>query len=389
MLPKLPPQAAAVLAAIAANGGQGYLVGGALRDLMRGEEPQDWDFAATLPPRRLLAIFPRSRLVGGAWGTVQVPFGASWCAVTPCRAEGAYTDKRHPDEVVFVPDILADLSRRDFTVNAMAFDGTVLLDPFGGQRDLAQKQLRCVGDAKIRFEEDALRVLRLFRLAAQLGFRAEWATFCAAGDAMAGIAALPRERVLGEVRRILCSNGPGVLGAIIAKGGLSSYGFAFAPALQVLAQVPNGLLYRAWGLCALCGPDTDVASDAFGFSQKFRRNLAEMTRLYRAGPARSKTALKQKLRGSFLDYAPVSATFAAVSPAFVAEPALFAILRESKEPYCMAQLAVNGDMLQHKGISGALCGQVLQQLLGAVIKNPALNRPEILLGLAQGLKQLL
>lgn len=389
MIPHLPARAAKIIDTIAAAGGRGYLVGGALRDLMRGKEPEDWDFAASLEPARLLEIFPGSRLIGGSCGTVQAPFGEGWCEVTPCRTEQGYTDRRHPDEVVFVPDILADLSRRDFTVNAMAFDGAVLLDPFGGQQDLSRRQLRCVGNAKERFEEDALRVLRLFRLAAQLGFTAEWDTFCAANDAMGGIAALPRERVLGEVRRILLSDEPGVLAGVIAKGGLSDYGLHFAPSLKVLNRTPKELVHRLWGLAALCGADTDVVCDAFGLSAKTHRYMGEMTRLYRLGPAGDNLSLKLKLRDVPLDYAPVAATFAAVSPAFVAEPALFAGVCKNKEPYRMRDLAVNGDMLEYQGIRGQMCGRVLQELLNAVIRNPALNRPQVLLGLARSLKQIL
>lgn len=394
MLPIMPPAAQAVIRTIQAAGGRGYLVGGALRDLMRGRSPEDWDFAATLPPERLLSVFKGSRLIGGACGTVEAPMpgpGGSdlRCEITPCRAEAGYSDRRHPDEIIFVPDILADLARRDFTVNAMAWDAQVLFDPFGGQRDLQKKRLRCVGRPADRFAEDPLRVLRLFRLAAQLGFTAEWGTFCAANGAMGGLDSLPMERVLLELRRILLSDRPQVLGGVIVKGGLARYGFHFAPNLAALAEVPRHLLCRWWALIALCGANTAAVAGAFGFSRRLRDELAAYTRLYRAGPAADGVALKLKLSATRLDYAPIAATFAAVSPAFSAEPALFAGVCIAREPYRLPDLAVDGDMLRNEGIAGEDCGKVLGELLTAVIRNPALNKPQVLLGLARGLKQLL
>jgi len=390
MIPKMPQKAAEIIAAVERAGGRCYLVGGALRDLMRGQFPTDWDFAATLPPKALVTVFPGAKPVGGALGTVQVPMaGGGRYEITPCRVEGPYSDHRHPDDVRFVPDILADLARRDFTVNAMAYDGRVLLDPFGGQQDIRRRLLRCVGNPVHRFQEDPLRILRLFRFAAQLGFTAEWGTFGAACDAVDLLATLPKERVRAELSQILLSPGPQVIGPLIARGGLAAYGFSFAPALNALAKVPALPLCRWWALAALCGADTATVCQAFGFSRRFAGQLAACTRLYRAGPAKDKTALKQKLRHTHTDFAPLAATFAAVSPAFAGEPALFAEICARKEPYRLEELAVDGDMLRYEGISGRQCGRMLEELLGAVIKNPALNKASVLLGLARGLQRVL
>jgi hypothetical protein len=127
---------------------------------------------------------------------------------------------------------------------------------------------------------------------------------------------------------------------------------------------------------------------AFGFSRRFSARLADLDRLYRLGPAYEGTALKRKLRGLPFDYAPVAATFAAVSPAYMAEPAVFARVCVRREPYRVADLAVTGAELAAEGITGRHCGRVLNGLLSAVIENPALNRAPVLLGLARGLKQL-
>ncbi len=389
MIPMLPPPAKKILATIEGAGGQGYVVGGALRDLLRSHPPKDWDFATTLTPDTLLNIFPNSKLIGGSCGTVQVPFGASVCEITPCRTESDYSDRRHPDTVQFIPNILEDLSRRDFTVNAMAYNGEILIDPFGGQADMKAKKLRCVGSASERFAQDPLRILRLFRFAAELGYTADWPTFCAASDAIHTISSLPKERVLAELQRILLSPGPQLLSGVIAKGGLHAYGLSFAPSLAALANVPRISVCRWWALMALCGADTANTGEALGFSKRQLKELDNYTALYRCGPAKNNIELKQKLQNKAVNYAPIAATFTAVSPAFAAEPSLFAAVCAGKEPYRLQHLAVNGAMLQAEGIKGKRCGLVLNELLGVVIKNPALNKRHVLLGLARALQQIL
>lgn len=388
MLPILPAPITGLLAAIERAGGQGYVVGGALRDLMLGGSPTDWDIATTLPQITLLGILPGARDIGGRLGTVRVDLAEGHCDITPCRGEAGYSDRRHPDRVWPVP-ILGDLSRRDFTVNAMAYNGEVLIDPFGGQVHLRQRVLCCVGKPRERFREDPLRILRLFRFSATLGFTAEWHTFVAASELADTLSTLSHERVRDELQKILMSDGPQVLGSLVAKGGLRRYGFKFAPSLAPLAEVPKIPLCRWWALISLCGADRRVVAQAFGLSRRFLADLDEYTRLYRLGPAVEKTGLKQKIRNTRLDYAPIAATFAAVTPSFMGEPVLFAGVEMKKEPYRVRDLAIDGGILREEGIRGERCGRVLDELLGAVIKNPALNQTPVLLGLARGLRQVL
>ncbi len=389
MLPKLPAPILDILGAIRCAGGQGYVVGGALRDLMLGVRPTDWDVAATLPQVTLMAALPGAKDIGGRLGTVRVSLPGGSCDITPCRGEADYADRRHPSRVWLVPNILTDLSRRDFTINAMAYNGEILLDPFSGREHLRQRLLCCVGEPALRFAEDPLRILRLFRFSATLGFTAEWRTYVAASRLAESIALLSRERVRDEVQKILMSDGPQVLGALIAKGGLVHYGFEFAPSLATLAEVPGLPHCRWWALISLCGADRAAVIQAFGLSRRFLGELDELARLYRLGPSVDKTFLKQKIRNTKLDYAPIAATFAAVTPAFMAEPVLFAGVQIKKEPYRIEDLAVDGGMLAEEGIRGAACGRVLDELLGAVIQNPALNQTPVLLGLARGLRQIL
>lgn len=388
-LPELAGPVQDVIHKIKDHGASAYVVGGAVRDLLLGKAPQDWDISATLTPVEILALFPEAKPIGGVCGTMRLPMRGMTVDITPCRAEGAYSDHRHPDKVEYVPDILRDLSRRDFTINAMAYDGLILLDPFGGQEDLANGLLRCVGNPMRRFSEDPLRILRLYRFSATLGFTAEWNTFCAANDLVGQVSHLSRERVRDELRVILLSNAPQVLSPFIARGGLYRFGFSFAPSLAALQEVPALGLCRWWALMAMCGADPDKVGREFGFSRRDMAAFSEYTRLYRLGPARNRIELKKKLRNTRLDYVPVAATFAAVSPHFAGEPVMFAAIYINKEPYRLQDLAVNGDMLRYEGISGKKCGRILDELLSVVIKNPAMNRAEALLGIARSLQQVI
>lgn len=389
MFPELPAAIVAVLTRVKDAGGHAFVVGGAVRDLLMGQMPEDWDLAATLPYEALAAAFPGASPIGGEYGTLRLSSDSFICDITPCRSEEGYADRRHPDRVRFHPNILMDLARRDFTVNAMAYDGVVLLDPFGGQKDLECHVLRCVGDPVQRFEEDPLRILRLFRFSATLDFTAEWNTFSVACDMVDGIASLSRERVYDEVVKILLSDGPQVLGPLIARGGLCGYGFAFAPSLASIVRVPRDLLCRWWALISLCGADPEMVGDAFGFSRRAMAKLVECINLYRMGPARDKTELKHKIRNTRLDYRQVAQAFAAITPAFAMEPVLFGDVEAGGEPYRVRDLAVNGDMLLYEGIKGERCGRVLDELLSAVINDPELNDTQLLLGMARGLRQLL
>ena len=178
MLPELlrlahiPEPVTRVLARLAELGYSAYLVGGGVRDLLRGVAPKDFDVATSARPEQVQAAFKKVIPTGIQHGTVTVVVSGVPIEVTTYRTEGAYLDGRRPAEVSFHTDIVEDLSRRDFTINAMAFDPVKaeLIDPFGGQRDLAAGVVRCVGEALARFTEDGLRPLRAVRLCAVLGF---------------------------------------------------------------------------------------------------------------------------------------------------------------------------------------------------------------------------
>jgi tRNA nucleotidyltransferase (CCA-adding enzyme) len=163
------------------HGKRGWIVGGCVRDLIMGRTPADWDICTDALPGETLKLFPRSIPTGIAHGTVTVVIDREHYEVTTLRGETTYTDGRRPDSVFFVSDIVADLARRDFTVNAIAIDPVtgVVVDPFGGQSDIQSRTIRAVGKADERFAEDGLRVLRAARFSAQLEFDVEPETLAA------------------------------------------------------------------------------------------------------------------------------------------------------------------------------------------------------------------
>ena len=167
------------------QGKRGWVVGGCVRDLLSGRTPKDWDIATDARPTEVKRFFPRVIETGIQHGTVTVMVNKEPYEVTTLRGEGAYSDGRRPDKVEFVEDIVADLARRDFTFNAIALDPVDghVIDPFGGRADLKAGVLRAVGDARERFAEDGLRILRAARFSATLGVRIDDATFSAMSDA--------------------------------------------------------------------------------------------------------------------------------------------------------------------------------------------------------------
>ena len=199
-----------ILDALERAGHQAVLAGGCVRDALLGREPHDYDAAVSAPPEEILAAC-RSKFkcipTGLAHGTVTVVHGGLPVEVTAFRKEGTYSDHRHPDRVAYTSRLEEDLARRDFTVNAMAWGRSGLTDPFGGQADLAAGVIRCVGDPDRRFQEDALRVLRGLRLAAQLDFRLEGETAAAIRRNTPLLSYVAWERIQAEFLHLLCCPG--------------------------------------------------------------------------------------------------------------------------------------------------------------------------------------
>jgi len=209
---KLDPGAALLLDVLHGAGHAAYAVGGCVRDSLLGLDPHDWDLCTSARPEQVMALFGEEKCIptGLQHGTVTVKQGGRLYETTTFRTEGAYSDGRHPDAVCFVPDVREDLARRDFTINAMAYSAEEgLIDPFGGRDDLAAHLVRAVGEPERRFEEDALRILRLYRFAARFGFAIDPATGAAARALGPHLDCVSAERIQEELLKLLAAPRPG------------------------------------------------------------------------------------------------------------------------------------------------------------------------------------
>ena len=435
---RLDAGAAALLARLHGAGYAAYAVGGCVRDSLLGRTPQDWDLCTSARPEQVLALFGEGQCIptGLQHGTVTIKYGGQLYETTTCRTEGAYTDGRHPDEVHFVPDVRQDLARRDFTINAMAYnDAEGLIDPFGGQQDLQQGILRAVGDPATRFEEDALRILRLYRFAARFGFAIDPPTGQAARALCAHLDCVSVERIEEELSKLLAAPAPAayldekILKVIIPE--LS------APALQAAKPVvdacPAGtedLPVRWAALLMSLGEDgTRKALKRLRCSNACIEQTAVLVREVHPGafssdtnwgipspvllpaaagshppdgpqgnsrmglgqaPAVPDTAIRiRKLLGRY-DLHPVqrlAALGAAMEPEraadFAAQAELAAQLDADGVCCRVSQLAVNGRDLMAAGIpAGPGLRRTLEALLDAVVRGQLLNERQCLLDAA-------
>lgn len=205
----LPEKVTMIIENLRMHGYEAYAVGGCVRDSILAKKPEDWDITTSAKPEEIKRLFSRTVDTGIEHGTVTVLLGKESFEVTTYRIDGAYEDSRHPKEVVFTNKLEEDLKRRDFTINAMAYNDEVrLVDVFGGMKDLNRHLIRCVGEPKERFSEDALRILRAVRFSAQLAFPIEPITAEAIRELAPTLANISAERIQAELVKLLMSNHP-------------------------------------------------------------------------------------------------------------------------------------------------------------------------------------
>jgi tRNA nucleotidyltransferase (CCA-adding enzyme) len=225
------------------NGFEIYLVGGAVRDFLLGKNPKNFDFTTNATPKQIQSLFPNS-FYNNTYGTVSIPLEIEGLSslqktiveITPFRKEKDYTDFRHPEKIEWAKTVEEDLGRRDFTINAIAYDGNKIIDPFGGERDIKNQLIRCVGNPDKRFTEDALRLLRAIRFASQLGFLIEEKTRKAIEKNSQLITKISWERIRDEFLKILKSDHPGEGVLFLRNTGLLKY---ILPELDVCFSIPQ------------------------------------------------------------------------------------------------------------------------------------------------------
>lgn len=361
-----------ILNTLERSGYEARLVGGCVRDTLLHRRPNDWDVATAAPPEAVTELFERTVPTGIRHGTVTVLYGGSACEVTTYRVEGAYSDHRRPDSVRFTSRLEEDLSRRDFTINAMAMDASLAItDPFGGREDLSRRLIRCVGDARERFTEDALRMLRAVRFAAQLDFALD----SAALEAIAGCAplcsALSPERVAAELRAVLASRDPDMVWLMADLGLLNAW---LTP--REGERTHLGALPRCARLAHFCSDLSRCGS--ITSTETFLRSLRMDTRSVKIC-----SAAAEILASGSRDYKRLLRDYGedAVLAAYPKSRRLREVLR-SGECWSLASLAITGGELAALGYTGRELGEELRRLLEHVIDCPEDNQPEILCKLA-------
>ena len=238
---QVPADVERVVARLVASGHEAYVVGGSVRDALRGVDPHDWDIGTNATPEAIQKVFRQSLYVN-RFGTVVVRQGDHEIEVTTYRVEADYADHRHPTSVAFTDSLHEDLSRRDFTMNAMAWRPPAggkagqLVDPFGGRRDLDARIVRAVGEPRERFKEDALRMLRAVRFATLLGFTIDPSTADAIRESAPLAKTLSGERIQQEMVKILSASKPSVAFRMLSDLGLLA---VFFPELEIAKTIPQ------------------------------------------------------------------------------------------------------------------------------------------------------
>ncbi len=359
-----------IVKGLCAAGFPAYYVGGCVRDRLLGRPVHDWDVTTAALPEEVMALFEHCVPTGIRHGTVTVFLGGAQAEVTTFRTEGVYLDGRHPSEVRFVRTLAEDLSRRDFTINAMAMDadGNVT-DLFGGRDDLARRCIRCVGDPEKRFREDALRMLRAYRFSAQLGFALDAATAGAVERCASLAAALSMERIRDEMEKTLLSPCPQVLRTMAEAGLLKAAGIDALPELDWLAELPAEPSVRWAGLKVLYPA---LEPSRLRFPSRLCSLIGCAASAYCPQPDR--LALKRTVAENGAEAAEIAAALAG-------EEALLSEILASGECVTLGQLAVSGSNLSW--LRGREVGQMLHALLAHVLRHPEENTREALLKLAQ------
>ena len=376
-----------------------YVVGGCVRDSLLGLTPHDWDLCTSALPQQVMELFGAQRCIptGLQHGTVTVKQSGALYEITTFRTEGTYTDGRHPDEVHFVPDVREDLARRDFTINAMAYNEKEgLVDPFGGQADLQSGIVRAVGVPRQRFTEDALRILRLYRFAARFGFSIDPPTAQAAQKLCAHLDCVSVERIEEELAKLLSAPAPAayldkkILFVILPE--LTSEALAAAkPVVDACPAGAENLPIRLAALLLSLGEDGIRRTlKRLRCSNVLIEEAAVLVREAVPGVPVSLNIYARRLLGKYnlCTVQRIAALGTALQPERAADFAALSELAEQLDAdgVCcrVSQLAVNGRDLMAAGIpAGPGIRKVLEALLDGVIREEYPNERQALLAAVQ------
>lgn len=435
----IPKEVVEIISKLNQKGYEGYIVGGCVRDLLMDRTPKDWDLTTSAKPEEVKAIFKRTYDTGIAHGTVTVILNKKHFEITTYRIEGIYEDHRRPKEVIFTNDLEEDLSRRDFTMNAIAYHPKEgFIDPTGGIEDIKKKSIRCVGDPHKRFEEDALRMLRGIRFSSQLNFIIEEHTLEAIKTNAHLISYISGERIKDELDKILLSGYTNkfllLYETCILKFILPEVDQCFKVeqnhphhvdnvgihTLKSLEAVDKILTLKWTMLLHDIGKPDHKTTDEKGinhfhghveksvklaekimirlkFDKKSMNHILKLIEWHDRRIKEDKKSVKEALyhigEEAFLDLLKIQRADAkAQNPIYYKDKKekvnnLYTIYEEvktNKECFTLKDLAINGNDLIKIGIKeGTKIGEILEYLLKTVIENPEFNQRETLLSYAK------
>lgn len=388
---EMPREAEWIIGKIRECGFEAFAVGGCVRDTLLGREPGDWDITTSAKPEEIKSIFGKTVDTGLQHGTVTIIKNHTGYEVTTYRIDGEYHDGRHPDTVEFTSNLKEDLKRRDFTINAMAYSHeTGIVDEFGGMEDLENKIIRCVGLAHDRFTEDALRILRAIRFAAQLGFEIEDETYRAISDIAPNLKKVSKERIQVELTKLLLSDHP-EKAAMVEAAGISPYVtesfrdvFACrADAGNHLETLPKEKSVRWAGFLRHMPSDT-VRAILKGLKLDNETIDNAETMVKAAGtPLAPKKPQIRRFLSRMSGYQFDGCLYLKELDGDVQVEEIRRLRKEIEEAgdcVSLKTLEVNGKDLMEAGVKpGKALGGILAWLLDLVLDDPSLNKKEILL----------
>lgn len=383
----LPSDTEYIIETLQKNGYEAFAVGGCVRDMLNGDTPHDFDITTPAEPETVMSLFEKTVPTGIKHGTVTVIINGVPNEVTTYRTDGEYRDHRRPDSVIFVKSLREDLARRDFTVNAMAYnqkDG--LKDFFGGREDIENRILRAVGEPGRRFYEDALRIMRLFRFSSVLGFDIEENTLKAALEYAPTLKSVSAERIYSELLKTLCGKNPAALKPLTDIGGLGFLELNTAPDYGILPLLGSADT-KLFAFLYSGGAEVSPALDFLKVPNKTKRAAQDMLTLLNMPFPKTKPEIKEMLyltspssAENYFDYRSAYSKDCAAARDMLTE------IIKNGEPYRISDLKIGGSDLKKCGISGRAIGETLEKLRRSVLKNPELNtRSELIKAVKNGL----
>lgn len=358
------------------NGFEAYIVGGCVRDLLLGTVPNDYDITTSATPDQIKSVFCNTVDTGIKHGTVTVIEDGYVCEVTTFRTESDYSDMRRPNSVKFVSDIKLDLSRRDFTVNAICYNpDTGIINLFNSLEDLENKILRTVGNPQERFNEDALRIMRLFRFAATLDFEIEEETYAAAIKLSHLLKNISHERIAAELKKAVLSDNISNFSPLIDCGALEFCGIYKAD-ISKISLLKKNFELRLYSLLKLASRDMDFTLRSLKMSNSVKDYCYGLEFLESTMNNCSKAAVKNILNCSdfslirdFIEYKKVIENEDLSDYLHIAQDII-----ENKEPYKISHLDISGEDLLELGYKGKEVGKILEILRKKVVDDKTLNK---------------